>query len=107
MKEFKFLSNNDKPIFFTDMSFEAIQFLENYSENRNLFEMRTSIGIYKILNYICGDGEIVGGTVEAYPIEEPNIRYTFNIRNNGILSYNVEVSYWNTAAQIINLLQTN
>jgi hypothetical protein len=104
MKEFKFLSKNTTG-YEGEMSREAIQYLYDYTNNITRYEMTTTIATYKIVDYTYGEGNIVAGTVNAYPLDASNIRVTYNIRGGEITSHTVDIDYWNTAGQLINALR--
>ena len=52
MKDFKFLTKNDKTIFNGQMSREVIQYLYDYTNNITRYEMTTTIATYKIADYV-------------------------------------------------------
>jgi len=106
MKDFKFLTKNDKTIFNGQMSREAIQYLYDYSHNIHRYEMTTTIATYKIADYVYGsDGYIVAGTINAYPLDTPDIRVTYKIRNQEVTEYTIDIDYFNTMGQMINTLR--
>ena len=104
MKEFKFLSKN-KTSYDGQMSREAIQYLNDYSNRVMRNEMTTTIATYKIADIVYSEGHIVAGTVNAYPLDASNIRVTYNIRGGEITSYTIDIDYWNTMGQMINTLR--
>ena len=88
------------------MSSEAIQYLYDYSHNIHRYEMTTTIATYKIADYVySSDGNIVAGTINAYPLDSPNIRITFRIRNGEVTSHTIDIDYFNTMGQLINSLR--
>lgn len=105
MKDFKFLSKNDKTLYDGEMSREAIQYLNDYSNRVTRYEMTTTIATYKVADVVYGEGNIVAGTVNAYPLDASNIRVTYNIRGGEITSHTIDIDYWNTAGQLINVLR--
>ena len=105
MKDFKFLSKNDKTLYDGEMSREAIQYLNDYSNRVTRYEMTTTIATYKVADVVYGEGNIVAGTVNAYPLDASNVRVTYNIRGGEITSYTIDIDYWNTAGQMINTLR--
>jgi len=106
MKDFKFLTKNDKTIFNGQMSREAIQYLNDYSHNITRYEITTTIATYKIADYVYGsDGNIVAGTINAYPLDTPDIRVTYKIRNQEVTEYTIDIDYFNTMGQMINTLR--
>ncbi len=105
MKDFKFLTKNDKTIFNGQMSREAIQYLYDYTNRVTRHEMTTTIATYKMVDYTYGEGNIVAGTVNAYPLDNPNIRVTYKIRNQEVTEYTIDIDYWNTMGQMINSLR--
>ena len=104
IKDFKFLSNNDTLTLNGQMSIEAIQYFNDYV-NRNIrYEITTTIATYKMVDYTYGNGSVVAGTVHAYPLEAPNIRIVFNIRNGEITLFTIDIDYWNTMGQTMNAI---
>lgn len=103
MKEFKFLSKNNTG-YDGEMSREAIQYLNDYSNRVTRYEMTTTIATYKVADVVYGEGNIVAGTVNAYPLDASNVRVTYNIRGGEITSYTIDIDYWNTVGQMINAL---
>lgn len=104
MKEFKFLSKNNTG-YDGQMSREAIQYLNDYSNRVTRYEMTTTIATYKVADIVYSEGHIVAGTVNAYPLDASNIRVTYNIRGGEITSYTIDIDYWNTVGQMINALR--
>ena len=104
MKDFKFLTKNNKTLYDGEMSREAIQYLNDYSNRVTRYEMTTMIATYKVADVVYGDGNVVAGTVNAYPLDASNIRVTYNIRGGEITSYTIDIDYWNTVGQMINAL---
>lgn len=105
MQDFKFLSNNNTLNLNGQMSLEVIQYFNDYANRVTRHEMTTTIATYKIADIVYSDGSIIAGTVNAYPLDAPNIRIVFNIRNGGITLYTIDIDYWNTAGQLINTLR--
>ena len=105
MRDFKFLAKNDTSSYNGQMSREAIQYLYDYTNRVTSHERITTIATYKMVDYTYGDGNIVAGTVNAYPLDAPNIRITFNIRNGEITSHTIDVDYWNTMGRLVNALR--
>ena len=58
-----------------------------------------------MVDYTYGDGNIVAGTVNAYPLDASNIRIVFNIRNGEVTSHTIDIDYWNTMGQLVNALR--
>jgi len=106
MKDFKFLSKNDTSSYNGQMSREAIQYLYDYSHNIHRYEMTTTIATYKIADYVySSDGNIVAGTINAYPLDAPNIRITFRIRNHEVTGHTIDIDYFNTMGQLVNAIR--
>jgi len=106
MKDFKFLSKNDKSSYNGQMSREAIQYLYDYTNNITRYEITTTIATYKIADYVYdSNGNIVAGTINAYPLDAPNIRISFRIRNHEVTRHTIDIDYWNTMGQMINSLR--
>ena len=106
MKDFKFLTKNDKTLYDGQMSREAIQYLSDYANNTTRYEMTTTIATYKISDYVYGsDGNIVAGVINAYPLDAPNVRVSYKIRNGEITVHRIDIDYWNTMGQAINALR--
>ena len=105
MKDFKFLSKNDKTLYDGQMSREAIQYLNDYSNRVTRYEMTTTIATYKVADIVYSEGHIVAGTINAYPLDAPNVRVSFKIRNQEVTEHIIEFDYWNTAGQMINALR--
>ena len=106
MKDFKFLSKNDKSSYNGQMSREAIQFLYDYTNNITRYEITTTIATYKIADYVYdSNGNIVAGTINAYPLDAPNIRISFRIRNHEVTRHTIDIDYFNTMGQMINSLR--
>ena len=104
MKNFKFLSKNDTLTLNGQMSLEVIQYFNDYSNRVTRHEMTTTIATYKIADIVYGEGHIIAGTVHAYPLDSPNIRIVFNIRNGEITLYTIDIDYWNTMGQTMNAI---
>ena len=105
MKDFKFLSKNDKTLYDGQMSREAIQYLNDYSNRVTRYEITTTIATYKVVDIVYSEGHIVAGTVNAYPLDASNIRVSYKIRNQEVTEHTIEIDYWNTAGQMINTLR--
>lgn len=105
MKDFKFLSKNDKTLYDGEMSREAIQYLNDYSNRVTRYEMTTTIATYKVADIVYSEGHIVAGTVNAYPLDASNIRVSYKIRNQEVIEHMIEIDYWNTVGQLINTLR--
>lgn len=105
MKDFKFLSKNDKTLYNGQMSREAIQYLNDYSNRVTRYEMTTTIATYKVADIVYSEGHIVAGTVNAYPLDASNIRVSYKIRNQEVTEHMIEIDYWNTMGQMINTLR--
>lgn len=105
MKDFKFLSKNDKTLYDGQMSREAIQYLNDYSNRVTRYEITTTIATYKVADIVYSEGHIVAGTVNAYPLDTPNISVVYHIRGGEITSYTIDIDYWNTMGQVINTLR--
>ena len=105
IKDFKFLTKNDKLNLNGQMSLEVIQYFNDYSNRVTRHEMTTTIATYKIADIVYSEGHIIAGTVHAYPLESSNIRIVFNIRNGEITLFTIDIDYWNTMGQAINALR--
>jgi hypothetical protein len=105
MRDFKFLAKNDISSYNGQMSREAIDYLYDYNNRVRSHERTTTIATYKMVDYTYGDGNIVAGTVNAYPLDASNIRITFRIRNGEITSHTIDIDYWNTMGQLVNALR--
>jgi hypothetical protein len=105
MRDFKFLSKNDTTSYNGQMSREVIQYFNDYTNRMIRHDITTTIATYKIVDYTYGNGNIVAGTVNAYPLDAPNIRIVFNIRNGEITLYTIDIDYWNTMGQLVNALR--
>jgi hypothetical protein len=105
MKDFKFLSKNDTINFNGQMSIEALRYFNDYVNNVIRYEITTTTATYKMVDYTYGDGNIVAGTVNAYPLEASNIVVTYTIRGGEITSHTIHIDYWNTMGQMINTLR--
>lgn len=105
MRDFKFLSKDNRTIFDGQMSREAVEFLDGYLDH-NGYEITTTIATYKISDYTYGsEGTIVAGTVNGYPLENPNIRVSYKIRHGVVTSYVVDIDYWDTMRQLSNAIR--
>ena len=104
IKDFKFLTKNDKTIFNGQMSREAIQYLYDYNSRVRSHERTTAIATYRMVDYTYGDGNIIGGTVNSYPLDTPDIRVTYKIRNQEVTEYTIDIDYFNTMGQMVNQL---
>ena len=104
MRDFKFLSKNDTLTLNGQMSLEVIQYFNDYINHLVRHEITTTVATYKMVDYTYGNGSVVAGTVHAYPLDSPNVRIVFNIRNGEITLYTIDIDYWNTAGQLINAL---
>ena len=87
------------------MSIEALRYFNDYINRIVRYEVTTTTATYKIVDYTYGEGNIVAGTVNAYPLDASNIRVTYNIRGGEITSHTVDIDYWITAGQAINALR--
>lgn len=105
MKDFKFLSKNDKTLYDGQMSREAIQYLNDYSNRVTRYEITTTIATYKVADIVYSEGHIVAGTVNAYPLDASNVRVSYKIRNQEVTEHMIEIDYWNTMGQAINALR--
>ena len=88
-------TRNQEIIFDTygQVSREAIQYLNDYSNRVTRYEMTTTIATYKVADIVYGEGNIVAGTVNAYPLDASNIRISFKIRNQEITEHRIEIDY--------------
>ena len=102
IKDFKFLSKNDTLNLNGQMSLEAIQYFNDYINHIVRYEVTTTVATYKMVDYTYGDGNIVAGTIHAYPLDASNIRVTYNIRGGDITSFTIDIDYWRTMGQAIN-----
>ena len=105
MKDFKFLTKNNTINFNGQMSIEALRYFNDYVNNVIRYEITTTTATYKMVDYTYGDGNIVAGTVNAYPLEASNIVVTYTIRGGEITSHTIHIDYWNTMGQMINTLR--
>lgn len=105
MRDFKFLNKNDTLDLNGQISLEVIRYFNDYVNRIVRYEVTTTIATYKMVDYTYGDGNIVAGTVHAYPLEAPNIRITYYLRNSEITSFTVDIDYWNTMGQLINAMR--
>lgn len=105
MRDFKFLSKNNTLDLNGQISIEAVQYFNDYVNRIVRYEVTTTIATYKMIDYTYGDGNIVAGTVHAYPLEASNVRITYHLRNGEITSYTIDIDYWNTMGQLINALR--
>jgi len=105
MKDFKFLSKNDTINFNGQMSIEAVRYFNDYINRIVRYEITTTTATYKISDYTYGEGNVVAGTVNAYPLDAPNIKVTYSIRGGEITEYTIHIDYWNTMGQMINALR--
>lgn len=104
MKDFKFLSKNDTLNLTGQMSLEVIQYFNDYVNCLVRYEITTTIATYKMVDYTYGEGNIVAGTVHAYPLEASDTRVTYNIRGGDITSFTIEIEYWRTMGNVINAI---
>ena len=104
MKDFKFLTKNDTLTLNGQMSLEVIQYFNDYVNRIIRHEITTTVATYKMVDYTYGNGNVVAGTVNAYPLDASNIRVTYNIRGGEITSHTIDIDYWNTVGQMINAL---
>jgi hypothetical protein len=105
MRDFKFLSKNNTLDLNGQISIEVVQYFNDYVNRIVRYEVTTTIATYKMIDYTYGDGNIVAGTVHAYPLEASNVRITYHLRNGEITSYTIDIDYWNTMGQLINALR--
>jgi hypothetical protein len=105
MKDFKFLTKNDTINFNGQMSIEVLRYFNDYINRIVRYDITTTTATYKIVDYTYGEGNIVAGTVNAYPLDNPNIRVTYKIRNQEVTEYTIDIDYWNTMGQMINTLR--
>jgi len=105
MRDFKFLTKNDKTIFNGQMSIEALRYFNDYINRIVRYEITTTTATYKIADYTYGEGNVVAGTVNAYPSGVSNVMVTYSIRNGEITGHTIHLDYWNTAGQMINTLR--
>jgi len=105
MKDFKFLTNNDTLSLNGQMSFEVIQYFNDYVNRIIRYEITTTVATYKMVDYTYGNGQVVAGTVHAYPIESPNVRVVYHIRNNEITSFTMEFDYFITMSHLANAIR--
>ena len=102
IKDFKFFRSNDTLNLNGQMSLEAIQYFNDYINHIVRYEVTTTVATYKMVDYTYGDGNIVAGTIHAYPLDASNIRVTYNIRGGDITSFTIDIDYWRTMGQAIN-----
>ena len=77
MRDFKFLSKNDTINFNGQMSIEALRYFNDYINRIVRYEITTTTATYKIADYTYGEGNVVAGTVNAYPLDASNIMVTY------------------------------
>jgi hypothetical protein len=68
MKDFKFLTKNNTINFNGQMSIEALRYFNDYVNNVIRYEISTPTATYRMVDYTYGEGNIVAGTVNAYPL---------------------------------------
>ncbi len=106
VSKFKFLSKNDTLDLNGQISLEVIRYFNDYVNRIVRYEVTTTIATYKMVDYTYGDGNIVAGTVHAYPLEAPNIRITYYLRNGDITSFTIDIDYWNTLSHLANTIRS-
>jgi hypothetical protein len=94
MKDFKFLTKNNTINFNGQMSIEALRYFNDYVNNVIRYEISTPTATYRMVDYTYGEGNIVAGTVNAYPLEASNIVVTYTIRGGEITSHTIHIDYW-------------
>jgi hypothetical protein len=105
MKDFKFLTKNNTINFNGQMSIEALRYFNDYVNNVIRYEISTPTATYRMVDYTYGEGNVVAGTVNAYPLDASNIMVTYTIRGGEITSHTIHIDYWNTMGQMINTLR--
>jgi hypothetical protein len=106
MRDFKFLSKNDTINFNGQMSIEALRYFNDYINRIVRYEITTTTATYKIVDYTYGEGNVVAGTVNAYPlVDNPNLVVTYTIRGGEITGYTIHLDYWNTMEQLANAIR--
>jgi len=101
MRDFKFLTKNDTINFHGQMSIEALGYFNDYVNRIIRYQITTTTATYKIADYTYGEGNVVAGTVNAYPLDAPNIMVTYTIRDGEIRSHTIHIDYWNTMGQLL------
>lgn len=110
MNSFKFFNKNEKR-YNELIEREAIEFLYQRNEtaiSSMIYEMTTTIATYKLIDYSYRDGLVVAGEINVFPLDEPNIRITFKIRDGEIIQHTVNLVYSNVLSslhQAINYLR--
>lgn len=102
--EFKFLTNNDTLNLNGQMSLEVIQYFNDYVNRIIRYEITTTVATYKMIDYTYGDGQVVAGTVHAFPLENPRMRVIYYIRNGTITSFTQEFDYWRMVSDVFNAI---
>ena len=87
------------------MSIEALGYFNDYINRIVRHEITTTTATYKIVDYTYGEGNIVAGTVNAYPLDVSNIVVTYTIRGGEITSHTIHIDYWNTWGHLINQIR--
>ena len=105
MRDFKFLSKKDTINFNGQMSIEALRYFNDYINRIVRYEITTTTATYKIADYTYGEGNIVVGTVNAYPLDASNVVVTYSIRGGEITGYTIHLDYWNTMGQLANAIR--
>lgn len=105
MRDFKFLNKNDELDVYDNIRREAIEYFMDCTYHIAMYEFTTLIATYKLIDYVYSEGTIVGGTINAYPLDTPNIRITYIIRESTVINTVIEIDYWNTVGQLINTLR--
>ena len=87
------------------MSIEALRYFNDYINRIVRYEITTTTATYKIADYTYGEGNIVVGTVNAYPLDASNVVVTYSIRGGEITGYTIHLDYWNTIGQLANAIR--
>lgn len=78
--DFKFFQENHIYAYNGFLAREAVAYFQEYvATNRTLYEVTTSIATYKMGLISYHAGEIFGGMVYVFPIEDSSMKITFHI----------------------------
>jgi hypothetical protein len=105
MRDFKFLNKNNELDVHGDIRREAIGYFMECSHHIAMYEFTTLIATYKMIDYTYRDRVIIGATINAYPLETPNIRITYIIREGVVINTITEVDYLRTIGLLINMIE--
>lgn len=86
--DFKFFQENHIYKYEGEMAREAIAYFREYvATNRTLYEVTTLIATYKMGTVSFNAGQLFGGMVYVFPIEDPSMKITFHINKGEITPY--------------------